>query len=228
MLPLSGETPVHLFLYNTNYIRVCVYVFLSFCHSFTRTVGVALAILGTFDMNKSYVSGKYLRTKKNKKWINPHEDIIYLVFLGKKKKKKTVLLSMGGILSFLSILGGILGTGFLITQLDKNISGPSYNLDCHSFLCIFVKLCVFVCLFLWPHSWRMEVPGPGIESKPQLWPTLQLQQHQILNPPHRARDWIYICTATWAAAVGFLAQCATAGTPQILFYTFKLFPTLRL
>ena len=67
MLPLSGETPVHLFLYNTNYIRVCVYVFLSFCHSFTRTVGVALAILGTFDMNKSYVSGKYLRTKKNKK-----------------------------------------------------------------------------------------------------------------------------------------------------------------
>ena len=41
-------------------------------------------------------------------------------------------------------------------------------------------------LFFWPHSRHMEVPGPGTESKPQLWPTPQLQQRQILNPPrHR-------------------------------------------
>ena len=25
-----------------------------------------------------------------------------------------------------------------------------------------------------PHPWHMEVPGPGIESEPQLQPTLQL------------------------------------------------------
>ena len=28
--------------------------------------------------------------------------------------------------------------------------------------------------FLWPHLEHVEIPGPGIESEPQLW------QHQIL------------------------------------------------
>ena len=30
--------------------------------------------------------------------------------------------------------------------------------------------------------------GPGIESEPQLQPTPQLRQHQILNPLRSARD----------------------------------------
>ena len=40
--------------------------------------------------------------------------------------------------------------------------------------------------FFWLCPWRAEVPGPGIQSKPQLPPIPQLQQHQILNPLHWA------------------------------------------
>ena len=40
----------------------------------------------------------------------------------------------------------------------------------------------FLFLFLWPFPWHMEVPGSGIESKPQLQPTLQLRQHRVLKP----------------------------------------------
>ena len=58
---------------------------------------------------------------------------------------------------------------------------------------------------LWPHPWHMEVPGPGIESKPQLQPLW------ILYPT--GLDWGSNPAATRAAAVGFLTQCATAGTP---------------
>ena len=35
-------------------------------------------------------------------------------------------------------------------------------------------------LFFWQHPWHMEVPCPGIESKLQLLPMPQLQQHRIL------------------------------------------------
>lgn len=34
-------------------------------------------------------------------------------------------------------------------------------------------------LFLWPHPRRVGVPGPGVESEPQLW------QLWILNPLSR-------------------------------------------
>ena len=36
------------------------------------------------------------------------------------------------------------------------------------------------------------VPGPGIRSEPQLWPTLQLQQHWILNPLYQAGDQTHV------------------------------------
>ena len=42
----------------------------------------------------------------------------------------------------------------------------------------------------------MEVPGPGIESEPQLRCTPQLQQCQILNPLHQARDQTHAATET--------------------------------
>ena len=51
-----------------------------------------------------------------------------------------------------------------------------------------LKILIFFFLF-GPHSWYMEVPGPGMESEPQLPPTTQLQQHQILNLLCRSRDW---------------------------------------
>ena len=40
----------------------------------------------------------------------------------------------------------------------------------------------YVIFFPQPHPWHMEVPRPGTESEPQLWPTLKLQQHWILWP----------------------------------------------
>ena len=45
------------------------------------------------------------------------------------------------------------------------------------FLCFLVGL--FVCLFVavvvvWPRPWYMEVPGPKMESEPELQPMLQL------------------------------------------------------
>ena len=61
----------------------------------------------------------------------------------------------------------------------------------------------------------MEVPRPGIESEPQMKPTEQL--HRSFNPLRWARDWPYTSAATQAIAVGFLAHCATAGTPEGLF-----------
>ena len=58
----------------------------------------------------------------------------------------------------------------------------------------------------------MEVPGPGNEPEPQLWPTQQLQQHQSFKPMCRARDQTHTPAVTWAAAVGFLTHCATERT----------------
>ena len=59
-----------------------------------------------------------------------------------------------------------------------------------------------------------EIPGPGIESKPQLQPTPQLQQHQILNALHWAKDQTH--------AVGNSAETlthrATAGTLPVVFW----------
>ena len=36
--------------------------------------------------------------------------------------------------------------------------------------------------FFWPCLQHVEVPGPGIESEPQLWPMLQLQQCWFISP----------------------------------------------
>lgn len=46
------------------------------------------------------------------------------------------------------------------------------------------------------HPWYMEVPGPGIKSKPQLQFMLLLWQCQILNPLHQARDQTCTSAAT--------------------------------
>ena len=56
----------------------------------------------------------------------------------------------------------------------------------------------------------MEIPGPGIESEPQLPPMPQLQPCQILNPLH----WAGERTHTSSATREFLTHSATAGTPR--------------
>ena len=42
-------------------------------------------------------------------------------------------------------------------------------------------LFTFIDLFFLPHPWPLEIPGPGIESEPQLRPMPQLWQCQILD-----------------------------------------------
>lgn len=59
---------------------------------------------------------------------------------------------------------------------------------------------------------------PGIRSDPQLWPMLQLPQHQMLNPPTVSRWGLNLCSV--------LQRCClsidTAGIPQgILFNVYK-------
>lgn len=57
----------------------------------------------------------------------------------------------------------------------------------------------FFFLFQSP-PWHKEVSRLGIESKPELQPTPQLQEHQILNPLCRAvdqaRGWLHVTTET--------------------------------
>ena len=51
---------------------------------------------------------------------------------------------------------------------------------------------------------HMKVPGPGIESEPQLQPVPQLRQHWILNPLCWAGDQTFASAATQAATVTVL------------------------
>ena len=60
----------------------------------------------------------------------------------------------------------------------------------------------------------MEVTGAGIESEQQLWPTQQLQQHQILLTHCSGPGSAHTSTSTSEAAVGFLTPRAIAGSPS--------------
>ena len=54
----------------------------------------------------------------------------------------------------------------------------------------------FFFLLIWLHFHHMEVPGPGTESEPQLWPMSPLQQCQILNPLPGVGDWTHTASET--------------------------------
>ena len=61
------------------------------------------------------------------------------------------------------------------------------------------KMLLHFCFrFFWLHPWHMEVPGPGIKSKPQLQPMPQLQQFHILKPLCQARDQTHTSAVSWA------------------------------
>ena len=83
----------------------------------------------------------------------------------------------------------------------------------------FLIFFVFFCFFFLDNSffggWRLHwqhtgVSRAGIQSKPQLWPTLHLWQCQILNPLH----WAGNQTHAAAGNAGFLTHCAIPGTPD--------------
>lgn len=64
-------------------------------------------------------------------------------------------------------------------------------------------------LYFGPHQQHMEVPRPGIKSKPEVQPKPQLQQSQIHN--HCARPGIDLKPPQ--GQNGSLTHCATMGTP---------------
>ena len=71
---------------------------------------------------------------------------------------------------------------------------------------------------LQPPSPYMEIPGSGGESEPQMQPTPQRQQWQILNPLCWAGDQIGASTATsWT-----VNPLSHSGNSQIFFFFFFL------
>ena len=70
--------------------------------------------------------------------------------------------------------------------------------------------------FFWPYLQHMEVPWPGIQTKPQM------QQCQILNPLHQAEDWTCTFSVTWVAAVRFLTHGAIAEVPKKCYFKWIL------
>ena len=71
----------------------------------------------------------------------------------------------------------------------------------HSAKC-FMNEVTFFFLYM-PHLMAYEVPGPRIESKPQLWQPLTTALGQ---------DQTQTSTVTRALAVGYLTHCAAEGT----------------
>ena len=61
----------------------------------------------------------------------------------------------------------------------------------------------------------MEVPRPGN----WIWDAAMAMPDALANAP--GQELNPCSTATWAAAVGFLTYCITAGTPVLGFYNQK-------
>ena len=96
----------------------------------------------------------------------------------------------------------------MFTLILKVVSDKFLHWKVTLFLLSFFLL--FKNLF-WLHLWHVEVPGPGIKFKLQLWPVPQLWQCWILNLLHWARDWTLATTET---TTGWLTYCATVVTPS--------------
>ena len=76
----------------------------------------------------------------------------------------------------------------------------------HSYICVF--------LFFFGHPTAYRVPRPGIRSKPQLPPTLQLWQCRILNPLCGNRNGT--CVPTFQRYLRF--HCTTGELPFVSLY----------
>ena len=57
----------------------------------------------------------------------------------------------------------------------------------------------------------MVVPGPGIESEPQLPPIPQRGNTGSFKPVHQVGDQTHTSALTQATSVRFLSPCATVG-----------------
>ena len=73
--------------------------------------------------------------------------------------------------------------------------------------------CFVLFYFIFGCPMAPGVPWPGIRSEPQFWPTLQVQQHQILLSTVPATDQTYIL----ALQRHRCSHCSMEGTPEQLF-----------
>ena len=92
---------------------------------------------------------------------------------------KSIHIATNGKISFFFVASNIpwyiyLGNqlSFLLDRYVQKRNWCSHSNSVFSFL---------FSLFFWLYPWHTEVPGPGIESKPQLQPIPQRRQCQILN-----------------------------------------------
>ena len=93
---------------------------------------------------------------------------------------------------------------------------PSLPFSFLPFLSIFLFFSFFI--FLWLHSWHLEVPWSGIESAPQWQPTqLQLWKCLIFNPLQQAGDGTHTSTVTLSCCSQILNPRCHSGNSSVLF-----------
>ena len=68
--------------------------------------------------------------------------------------------------------------------------------------------------YFWPLPWHMKVSGPEAECELQLWPTLRLQQRQILSPLGWARDGAHAATKTRWSGTSIRQEGKASRTPK--------------
>ena len=85
-------------------------------------------------------------------------------------------------------------------------------------------VCVYIYIYIYlrPHPRHMEVPGPGIESEPQLWPTPNYNNTGTFSP---------LCQQVKPMPSGNLScltHCVTVGTLNVIFLKSKLMQKLTI
>ena len=119
---------------------------------------------------------------------------------------------------FLRMYGEV---SFLRSHMTQNMFILHSHLRCIDYISIPIYLSTYLSIF-GPYPWHMEIPGPGIESKLQLWLRCCCHHAGSFNPLHWAGLQAWASTTTWAAAVRFLTLYATVGTPENIFNGYRI------
>ena len=82
---------------------------------------------------------------------------------------------------------------------------------------MYIRLCVCVCS-VWLHTRHMEIPGQGLNLSLSCDLHCSCGYARSFNPLHWTWDGACNSTVAPAAAVRLLTHCATAGTPEAVFF----------
>ena len=112
---------------------------------------------------------------------------------------------------------------FRSCNLRKGGKRPNIYLLCYSYIYLFLNqvraFILFFCFFFRATLlgiWRF--PGQGSNQSYSCWPTPQLQQHQIPNPPSNARD--RTCNLIVPSQIRF--RCAMMRTPEVRIFNLPM------